>query len=73
LPGGAKTFVYTRVFNLGDFDPKKQSFLKDVPGFFRPISELLSIKGIFLKFGLAALFSPFQYFAMNSTPKCTKR
>jgi hypothetical protein len=36
----SKTFVYTRVANLGDFSPKKANLgilLKNVPGIFRLI------------------------------------
>jgi hypothetical protein len=58
---GPKTFVYTRVANLGDFSPKKGNLgivLKNVLGIFRPTSGLM-------KFGLATLFSPYRYFSMK--------
>jgi hypothetical protein len=74
---GPKIFVYSRVANLGDFLPKKGNLGivlgKMFLAFFIPISGILKSKSDFLKFGLAALFSPFRYFALQRTPKCTKR
>jgi hypothetical protein len=36
-------------------------------------SVLLKCYEDFLKIGMAALISPYRYFAMQSTPKCRKR
>jgi hypothetical protein len=48
-------------------------FWKTLRAYFRPISGLLKCWKDFFKFVLAALFSPYRCFAMQSTPKCTKR